>query len=88
MGAIVRFMLLCSINHWGIVASYTGQDGELAARSSICDLLGLDGSVDDLSRCLNIFFFALTRLIIGRETPRVDLALICDGEAVVGASSD
>lgn len=68
--------------------SNTTQDGVLSTSASEDQLLVADGRVVDRGRRLDILCRALTRLVVGRETPRVSNALRIDGEVVVDTSSN
>jgi hypothetical protein len=55
----------------------------LTASASADDLLAADGRVVDDCRLLDIVDGALAGLVVAAEAPRVDLAVLGDGEAVV-----
>lgn len=68
--------------------SLSNQDGVLATGSGTDNLLSADSSVINGRRRRDVFNCALASLVVAREAPRVSLAILGDGEAVVSTSSD
>lgn len=66
----------------------TDQQRVLSTSASADDLLVADGRVVDEGRLLDIVDGALASLEIAGEAPRVDLAILGDGEAVVESGLD
>ena len=76
---------LNAIDHLGVSGGITAEDRELTTSASVDELsVTYSGVVND-SRCLDILAGALARLVIGREPPRVDFAVLGKGKAVVCA---
>ena len=78
---------LDAVDHFDVVG-IAGQDRVLAASAGVDELLIAHGRVVDDGRYLDVLAGTLTRLVVGREAPRVDLAVPGQGEAVVRASGD
>lgn len=68
--------------------SLSNQDGVLPAGSGTDNLLSADSSVVNRRGRRDVFNGALASLVVAREAPRVSLAILGDGEAVVSTSSN
>lgn len=66
----------------------TSQDRVLATGASEDELLTADSGVVNGGRGLDILSRALTSLVVGREAPRVSLALSVNGKVVVDTSGN
>lgn len=66
----------------------TSQDRVLATGASEDELLTADSGVVNGGRGLDILSRALASLVVGREAPRVSLALSVNGKVVVNTSGN
>lgn len=80
--------LWCRDGHLRRLRGLAGEDGVLATSTGPHDLLAAHGGIVDEGRHLDVVGRALAGLEVGGETPRVSLAVLGDGEAVVGAGAD